>query len=91
MIVSGAPSSVGIGGTFLVHPFGECMIAAAVMIGEYLCPEYLICALSLRSCKGLGLFRTHAYSSVIYILCPLLTFSDHKSLPAAVVAGCSLH
>jgi hypothetical protein len=87
MIVTGAPSSVGSGGTFLVHPFGECMIAAAVMLGEYLYPEYLICTLSLRSCKSLGLFVTHAYSSPLFTFCVLLTFSDRKSHPAAVIAG----
>jgi hypothetical protein len=54
-IVSGASPSVGHGGTLLVHPFRACMIAAAIMIGEYLCSEYFTCSLTLQPSKNLGL------------------------------------
>jgi hypothetical protein len=87
MIVSGASSSLGSGGTFLIHPFRAHMIATAIMVGEYLYPEYLTCSLSLWSCKSLGLFG-NTFFSVTYILCPLFTFSSHKLLPSAVVASC---
>lgn len=81
VIVSGASPSVGRGGTLLLHPFRACMIAAAIMIGEYL---FLIPYLFLNCgpLRTLALFTTYSFS-VIYVLHPLFAFSYRKSLAAA--------